>query len=72
MSRSLENAVEGRTVEEEIQDPQAYRKRAVHLRERAANAKSLESKRLFLSAADGYDHLADVLEEMAGRKPPIH
>ena len=46
----------------------AYRKRAAELREKAAHMKDLESRRLMLSAAEGYEYLAAMIEKL-GKQP---
>ena len=45
---------------------QAYRRLAVDMRDRAANMKDAHNRALMLSAAQGYDHLADVIENLHG------
>ena len=47
---------------------QAYRKRAAEMREKTAHMKDLESRRLMLSAAEGYEYLAAMVEKL-GREP---
>ena len=49
-------------------DAPAYRKRAAEMRERAAHTDDPESRKLILSAAVGYDYLADVLDNLNERQ----
>jgi hypothetical protein len=46
----------------------AYRKRAAEMREKAAHMKDLKSRMLMLSAAEGYEYLAAMVETL-GREP---
>ena len=46
----------------------AYRKRAAELREKAAHMKDLKSRMLMLSAAEGYEYLAAMIEKF-GKEP---
>jgi hypothetical protein len=46
----------------------AYRKRAAEMREKAAHMKDLKSGMLMLSAVEGYEYLAAMVETL-GREP---